>query len=93
MTVTLTLTLPDDCCPRAGDDIKNTVDYWRVSRSVQELARTGTRNLVETLAEEIAASTISEYRVEAVEVELRKYVLADARWVAVRIRRERKRQA
>ena len=72
-----------------GDDIANAVDYFAVAKSVQALVRERPRRLIETLAAEIAAHILQRFAVEAVEVELRKYILADTAFVAVKLRRER----
>jgi dihydroneopterin aldolase len=79
--------------PRRGlaglqDDLRNTVDYDAACRIVKTLAVEGRRRLIETLAEDIAALLLREYPLVAVEVELRKYILPDTEFVAVRIRRE-----
>lgn len=72
-----------------NDRLDCTVDYAAVARAVTELAHSGERALVETLAEDIAAMLIHRFRLEAVEVELRKFVLPDTEFVGVRIRRNR----
>lgn len=71
------------------DRLENTVDYALVSQAVKSLAASGERLLIETLAEEIAAFLLARHTLSAVEVEVRKYVLPDTEFVAVRIRRER----
>jgi dihydroneopterin aldolase len=70
-----------------GDDLSQTVDYFRVCEAVKGLALERPRALVETLAEEIATLVLRDFAVCGVTVELRKYILADTRWVAVRLRR------
>jgi dihydroneopterin aldolase len=70
-----------------GDDIARTVDYFRVSRRIQEIAMDRPRNLIETLAGEIAGTILEEFAASRVEVELRKYILPDAEYVAVRVTR------
>lgn len=71
-----------------ADRLENTVDYAEISDAIKSLAVTGQRLLIETLAEEIAAKLLGSYPLAAVEVELRKYILPDTEFVAVRIRRE-----
>ena len=71
-----------------GDLLENTVDYHAVAQVVKALAARGERLLIETLAEEIARHLLDNYQLGAVEVELRKYVLPDAKHVAVKLRRE-----
>jgi dihydroneopterin aldolase len=70
-----------------GDDLGNTVDYAAVCEAVKTCAETGERDLLETLAGEIAERVLGEFAVRAVEVELRKFILPDTRYVAVRLRR------
>ena len=72
-----------------NDRLNRTVDYAAAAQAVKNLASTSKRVLVETLAEEIAALLIQRFRLAAVEVELRKFVLPDTEFVGVRIRRER----
>ena len=71
------------------DRIENTVDYFIVARAIQELAAQRPRCLLETLAEDIAQGVLERFAVRAVEVELRKYILSDTAFVAVKLRRER----
>jgi phosphoglycolate phosphatase/dihydroneopterin aldolase len=88
LTVNLTLE-PEEGFSNLGDDIVRTVDYFAVSKAVQALARERPRRLVETLVCEIADMILARFRVRSVEVELRKYILPDTGFVAVRIRRDR----
>ena len=71
------------------DRIENTVDYFAVAQTVQTLAATRPRRLLETLAEEIAREVLDRFPVRAVSVELRKFILPDTAFVEVRLRRER----
>ncbi len=69
------------------DRIERTVDYAAVCRSVTELAAASRCELLETLAGDIARHLLEGYAVQAVEIELRKYILPETNFVAVRIRR------
>ena len=73
-----------------GDDLANTVDYFAVCEAVRQLASARPRRLIETLAEEIARLLLARFPLTAVEVELRKYILPDTKYVAVRVRRGRR---
>ena len=73
----------------AADEIQNTVDYFQVCRAVQELASERPRKLLETLAAEIAELLLTKFAIRVVDVELRKYIMPDTAFVAVRLRRER----
>ena len=72
-----------------GDKIENTVDYVAVSVCVKTVSITRPRRLIETLAEDICAELLTRFPLAAVEVELRKFILPDTRFVAVAIRRVR----
>jgi len=76
-------------CSGLADELANSVDYLVVSRAVQVLARVRPRRLLETLAEEIATELLARFPLTAVGIELRKYILPDTEFVAVRMRRER----
>ena len=71
------------------DDIDNTVDYFVLTRRVRQLAGARPRQLIETLAEEICACVLAEFAVREIAVELRKYILPDTEYVAIRLRRNR----
>jgi FolB domain-containing protein len=90
LTVNLTL-FPCESLAQLGDDLARTVDYYTLTRRVRQVAGERPRKLVETLAEEICVCVLAEFSVAAVEVELRKYILADAEFVAVRLFRANKR--
>lgn len=80
--------------PREGfaeleDELARTVDYFAVCQAVQALAKARPRQLIETLAEEIAALVLARFAVATVEVELRKFILPETAFVAVRLRRAR----
>ena len=75
---------------RALDDrLENTVDYFVLSECVKALSLARPRHLLETLAGEIASELLARFPLRSVEIELRKYVLPDTAFVAVKLRRER----
>ena len=80
---------PENGIAGVHDQLNRTVDYHAAAQAVKTLASGGRRLLVETLAEEIAAMLVRRFRLAAVEVELRKFILPDTEFVGVRIRRER----
>jgi FolB domain-containing protein len=92
VTQTLWLTIrmrPSQGFPGLGDDVANTVDYYEVSRKLIALAAAKPRNLIETLATEIADFLLCGYPLSSVEVEVEKRILTDAEYVSVKIRRSR----
>jgi dihydroneopterin aldolase len=88
LTVNLAIQ-PRDGFDELDDEIENAVDYYTVTRAVQAIARARPRRLIETLAVEIADAVLQGFAVDAVEVELRKYILPDTAFVAAKLRRER----
>ena len=67
------------------DDIRGTVDYSLVT---QRLLRFGDRRnwkLIETLAYEIAETITREYRLQSIQVEIKKFIIPEAAHVGVRV--------
>jgi dihydroneopterin aldolase len=71
------------------DDIANTIDYATVCETIRAEAAAKPRHLIETLAEDIAATLLTEFPLKSVEIDLRKYALPDAEYAAIRIHRDR----
>lgn len=69
------------------DHLEKTIDYARVCDRVAEIASLKPRQLIETLANEVAEMVLSEFHARSVEVELRKFILPQTRYVAVRCAR------
>ena len=72
-----------------SDDIARTVDYQEVARRIVQVATARPRQLLETLATEIAEVLVGEFRAQRVEVEIRKFILPETQYVAVRCLRDR----
>jgi dihydroneopterin aldolase len=71
-----------------GDEIGSTVDYHAVALRAAMIAGSGERRLIETLAEDLASDLISRFDLRWIEITVRKFILPDAEWVSVEIRRE-----
>ncbi len=69
------------------DRIDGTVDYKSVADEIRRLARAGERQLIETLAQEIATFILENYPVHKVRVELEKFILPETDWVGVIVNR------
>lgn len=69
------------------DRIDQTVDYAAVCESVKATAARRPRRLIETLAEEIATDLLGAYPIWRLTVEIRKFILPETEYVAVRIER------
>lgn len=69
------------------DKIEHTINYFDVAQRLREVASTGERKLIETLAEDLAAAVVSFDGVCAVTLELEKFILPDCESVSVVISR------
>jgi dihydroneopterin aldolase len=73
----------------AADDVALTVDYFTVSQHVKAIAAERPRHLLETLAEEIAADLLKHFPIPKLTLEIKKFILPDARYVSVKIERSK----
>lgn len=71
------------------DEIENAVNYAQVVQEVQALAAQRVDRLIETLAEAMAQHLLAIFPITRVRVELRKFVLAEAKYAAFIISRDR----
>jgi FolB domain-containing protein len=84
----LTVEMEHDCsAAAAADDLTRTIDYGAVSRRLLTLGKDRSWKLIETLAVEIADLARTEYGAASVRVMVKKFVLPEARWVAVEVQR------
>ena len=78
----------DTAKPARSDDISDALDYQGAAQRITELVTAGRFQLIETMAERIAAALLEAYPVPRVVVEVRKPgALHDAETVGVRIER------
>ncbi|MEP4076475.1 dihydroneopterin aldolase [Haloferula sp.] len=70
---------------KMSDDISATVDYHAVCEEIGRLAETGSRHLIETLADEVADLILGSHPVENVKVSVRKFILPQTDWVGVEV--------
>ncbi|MDR3438463.1 dihydroneopterin aldolase [Telmatospirillum sp.] len=86
--VNLDLSVREDDASMIEDDIANVVCYEKVVSAIRELVDAGHVNLVETLAERIAALCLKDRRVSLARVRVEKLdVFPDATSVGVEIER------
>jgi FolB domain-containing protein len=84
----LTVELERDFTQAAKTDgIDHTIDYHHLSRRLLGFGDGREWKLIETLAVELAATILQECKPESVAVEVKKFVLPQARWVSVRVQR------
>jgi dihydroneopterin aldolase len=71
----------------AKDDIRWTVDYAAVCERLRSYGERRTWSLIETVCLEVAELLQREFGAPAVVVEVKKFVVPNTRWVAVRAAR------
>ncbi len=86
LVVSLTLQ-PPNAFSDLGDDLARTVDYAAVCQAVRSFVSDRRDKLIETMAHEVAEHLLRKFELARVEVELRKFVLPETRYVAVRVAR------
>jgi dihydroneopterin aldolase len=70
-----------------ADKIDNAVNYSAVAEETKRFARTQTVNLIETLADQLAAHLLKTFPIQKVTVEVRKFALQDAKYVSATVTR------
>jgi len=91
LTVSLCL-YPSSDFQDLGDDLGRTIDYSEVCRELKVFVAQRRDKLIETLAEALALYLLERFPIQSVEIELRKFVLPDTKFVAVWMRRDAKRE-
>ena len=67
------------------DDITHTVDYALVSQRLLKFGERRSWKLIETLAHDIAETISREFGLKSVQVEIKKFIIPEAQYVAVRV--------
>ena len=70
-----------------ADNIDQTVDYSVVAEETKSFLRAQSVNLIETLADQLAAYLLKTFPIQKVTVELRKFPLQDAKYVSATVTR------
>ena len=71
------------------DELVETIDYFAVSQRLLRFGDGVHWRLIETLAVDIAQMVLEEFRAGTVGVEVKKFIIAEAGHVSVRVRRAR----
>jgi len=70
-----------------ADHIERTVNYSAVAEETKNYIRDQSVSLIETLAERLASHLLKTFPIKKVTIELRKFVLHDAKYVSVTLTR------
>jgi dihydroneopterin aldolase len=71
------------------DSIADTIDYFAVTQRLLKFGEGRSWKLIEKLAADIADAILSEFKPQSVTVEVKKFVIPQARYVAVSLARTR----
>jgi FolB domain-containing protein len=74
----------------AADSLDHTVNYFEIYQRIQKLGEGREWKLIETLAHDVAGLALDYDRVQAARVSVKKFILPEARHVAVRVERRAK---
>ncbi len=86
LVVSLTLQ-PQASFAELGDDLGRTIDYARVCEELKRFVSGRRDKLIETLAHEMATHLLRTFALSRVDLELRKFILPETRFVAARVSR------
>src|SRR6266705_3480110 len=86
LTITITL-WPRHDARDMRDDIDKTVNYSAVAAEAKSFARDQSVNLIETLADRLATHLMGKFAIQKITIELRKFVLEDAKYASVTVTR------
>ena len=79
----------DDGFSELNDRIDKTIDYGAVAAEVVRVAEENRAQLLETLVSEIADTLMARFRMRHLEIELKKFILPNTRYVSVKSIRTR----
>jgi FolB domain-containing protein len=73
----------------ASDDLGETIDYYRVSQDLLKHGEGRSWKLLEKLSAELVEMILAKYHPEKARVEIKKYIIPEARHVSVSCSRSR----
>jgi FolB domain-containing protein len=73
-----------------GDNLALTIDYSDVAEQVKNFGTRKPRRLIETFATELADDLLAAFPMLSVRIEVKKFILTDARHVSIEIERKRR---
>ena len=86
LTATITL-WPQRQAEELYDHIAKTVNYSEVCEETKKFVRDRTVKLIETLADELATHLLQRFAIARIAIEIRKFVVPDAKYVSVTVTR------
>ncbi len=85
----LTVTLESDFAAAAkSDGIADTINYFSVTQRLLNFGSQREWKLIEKLASDIAATVLTEFKPRSVSVEVKKFIIPEARYISVSLIRQ-----
>jgi 7,8-dihydroneopterin aldolase/epimerase/oxygenase len=75
----------------ATDDLTKTINYFEVTQRLLKFGDKREWRLIEKLAEDIAQVILSEFKPARVRVEVKKFIIPEAKYISVAIERDGRR--
>jgi len=89
----LTVEMESDFSAAAkSDSIADTIDYFAVTQQLLKFGEGREWKLIEKLASDIADVILSEFKPQSVSVEVKKFIIPQAKYVSVTLARQKFRQ-
>ena len=79
----------DFCSAATSDDLTATIDYHAVAQRLLQYGEGRSWKLIETLATEMTEMILTEFKPQTVAVEVKKFVIPEARYVSVSMTKSR----
>lgn len=82
----LLVTIEMDACTEevaTSDDLADTIDYFSVSQEVMQFGADRSWKLLEKLSADLAKMILEKYLPECVRVEIKKFIIPEARHISV----------
>ncbi len=74
----------------ASDDVANTINYFAVTQRLLKFGDGRSWKLIEKLAADIATTLLAEFKPQSITVEVKKFIIPEARYISVIIEQRRK---
>jgi len=71
----------------SADDLTKTIDYYAVTRRLLRFGEGRSWKLIEKLAADLATAILAEFGPDQVSIEVKKFIIPEAGYVAVRVTR------
>jgi dihydroneopterin aldolase len=87
LEISLTFPVATVGAAAANDDLSLTVNYYQVCETLKRVTAERPRKLIETLAEDLCAAVLAEFAIGAVQLEIRKFIIPETKFISIKIER------